>query len=709
MSISFRPVDGGAALELVDGVEGRRLRVEATPPVDPEPRPTDQPFRFPVDGAVSVTASSLAVPEAATGLVRDADGAQLAELVPGTDESFPEGRYAVEFDGPMKVYLHVEGPLSATATLQRVELEFDGEREVAVGARSFHRRPAATVTTTGDPADLLRAVSTFGSALKTTSCERSYPTLRGHPPTLRLGDALSVPEAVSAPETGVRLELPPERRYAFVAAPLSYYLGADCVPGPRPRLVTDTGLERSLQDPDVETAVGRLLRRTFFLDCLARTEGHYEVPLRERRAVEPLVDLEFESLYGRPLAERLEAHLSVPYETLRPHLPRWPLTADVPPTAERATVLPYLVDDLALVRAADGERLAAPEVRSRLLDGLWDDGGGDARRRREDESPAADGGDAPAGGGGPPPVVGPPESDAMAQVWFGEGVPVGADKGVEAAYRHRLERTTGDGDVSIAVVCNGDVGREERAVEDVYGSREFPFDVTLRSGVAAGELAALLESEVDFLHYVGHIDDEGFDCPGGALDAASLERVGVHAFLLNACRSYRQGVALVERGAVGGVVTFADVVDSGAVRVGRAMARLLDRGFPLGSAFDVASGESIVGGNYLVVGDGTVEVVQPRHGAPILCDLARADGAADYELTVRAYLPSGTGMGTLAVPYVGDNDEYFLPPGRLGTFRLSESELREYLTWYDDPVRRDGQLHWPDGPDAPERLLRDRR
>ena len=49
---------------------------------------------------------------------------------------------------------------------------------------------------TSGPARLAKtapiALSTLSSALKTTSVERSYPTLRGHPPALELGDALDV-------------------------------------------------------------------------------------------------------------------------------------------------------------------------------------------------------------------------------------------------------------------------------------------------------------------------------------------------------------------------------------------------------------------------------------------------------------------------------------------------------------------------------------
>jgi hypothetical protein len=706
MAISFRTKEGGDTLELVDWVERRQLEMRLTPAAnavatDAEAGASDA-FRFPVDAATTVSTRTLELAEAPTGLLRNGEGDQLSELVPGTDGTFPQGTYVVELDGPMKVYVRLTGALSVTATLDRLELSLDAEREVAVGARTYHQRPAATVRTTGEPTDLLRAISTFSSALKTTSCERSYPTLRGHPPTLEVGETASIPDALSVPETGVRLELPAERRYAFVAAPLAYYLGAECVPASRPRLVTDAGLDRPLDDPrEFDEEVARLLRRVVFLDCLTRTEGHYDVSLHERRVLEDAIDLSFESLYGRSIPEQLEAYLSVPFETLSPQLPQWPLTADVPPTPERISLLPYLVDDLAVVRAADGKRLAPPEVRSRVVEQLWDDEP-DVATRASSAPRGDDGAD-------PPPVVGPPDADSLTQVWFGEGVPVGASKGLEAAYRHRLDRDASADEAGITVVCNGDVGGDEGAdVEAVYGSAEFGFDPTLRSDVPVDELAALLESDGDFLHYVGHIDDAGFECPDGTLDVSSLGRVGINAFLLNACRSYRQGVGLVERGAVGGVVTFTDVVDSGAVRVGRAMAQLLNRGFPLQSAYAVASGESIVGGNYLVVGDGTVDVVQPKHGAPILCDLA-AGADADYELTVRAYLPSGVGVGALAIPYVADNDEYFLPPGRLATFQLSDTEIREYLTWFDDPIRRDGTLYWTDGAAAPEGLLRDLR
>ena len=105
---------------------------------------------------------------------------------------------------------------------------------------------------------VMQAVAAFSSALKTTSAERSYPTLRGHPPTVELGDRLHIPDELSSPETGITIELPATYAAIYAAAPLAYYLGADLVPGEEPLLRTDTGSEYALDaagDFDVSVVV----------------------------------------------------------------------------------------------------------------------------------------------------------------------------------------------------------------------------------------------------------------------------------------------------------------------------------------------------------------------------------------------------------------------------------------------------------------------
>lgn len=109
----------------------------------------------------------------------------------------------------------------------------------------------------------MAAISALSSALKTTTCERSYPTLRGHPPRIECGDKLHIPDELSRPETGIRLEVPPSLENVFVAAPLVYYLGAEMVPGEKPRLVTER-FEYPLDDFPLEREIERLLKQVFF-------------------------------------------------------------------------------------------------------------------------------------------------------------------------------------------------------------------------------------------------------------------------------------------------------------------------------------------------------------------------------------------------------------------------------------------------------------
>ena len=65
-------------------------------------------------------------------------------------------------------------------------------------------------------------------------------------------------------------------------------------------------------------------------------------------------------------------------------------------------------------------------------------------------------------------------------------------------------------------------------------------------------------------------------------------------------------------------MTLEDIPDSGALRIGRAMARLLNRGFPMRAALNIASGQSIIGNQYLVVGYGNIDIAQAESGTPAI-------------------------------------------------------------------------------------------
>jgi hypothetical protein len=687
LEVSFSALEDESGLIVADLIERNQFRLFTDRPVSPTPV-DPAGHRFPIDAAVAIDAAEIALPTVVSVCVRNEAGDMLAETDHSAYEEFPHGTYSLELCGPIKIYLRVDGPVTVASDVNRTHIDFDGIREVRVGARSHHEGPAATLTTTDDPVDVMAAVSEFSSALKTTSPERSYPTLRGHPPLVELGDRFDVPSGVVSPETGVRLELPPEYEAIYVAAPLAYYVAADIVPGDRPRLVTDDGFEHDLDTVrGFETEVERVLKQTFFLDCVTRTEGYYSVDLHEREAIETSLDLDFAWLYDQPLATQLEEYLSVPFGAVEDELPEWRMTSHVAPTPENVELLPFVTNDLAVVRTPQDQPEPSSEVQTTAANEFF-------RDASFTRSASAD--------GSARSYVQPEATDSLEQSWIGDGAPIGASKATTNAFYNRLDRTPADGNIGITVVCNDPRMADERdVVDEVYASQgELPFDVRVHHDLTRTELREVLSTEADLLHYIGHIDGEGFECADGKLDATTLTAAGPDAFLLNACQSYEQGSALIDAGAIAGIVTLSDVINSGAVRMGRMLARLLNRGFTVGSALEVARDDSIIGDQYTIIGDSSLSLARTDGGPPNVCHIRRrADG---YELEWETHPSTSFGMGSLVIPLLNDVNEYHLWSGDSRTFDLTRSELQRFLSLETVPVKIDGSLVWSDEIDFSE-------
>jgi len=678
LTIVFESLSSDPGLDVVDPIERRRRPIHTPESVAPSSVDQDA-FRFPVTASVAIETEALSITDGLPLIVRDEAGQMIEEVTQGETRTFPAGEYSLEPSGIVKVYVRVESPLRIDSDTHQVDIGLDGTRRVLIGSRSTHDRPAATVTTTPDPEDLLAAISTFGSALKTTTPERAFPLHRGHPPRLEVGPECSIPAGLEPPANDLHIEVPPTYRHAYAAAPLAYYLGARIEPGPEPRIVGQ-GIDHVLDAMGpVEDGVERALKQVFLLDCVTRTEGLFRVDLHERRVLEDRLDVDFVDLYNAPHHERVARYLDVPHEVVADQVPTWGLTAHVESSIDSAETLPYLVDDLAVVRRAEAERVSAEAIETGAATGLM-----------RSASPSTTRGESTLDTSFVHPCH---EADSIEQAWVGEGTPLGATKAVTAAYENRIGRTPSTGSIDISVVCNADAMAEEGdAVDDVYGSgSSLPFDVNVHRNLSREELVDLLAREHDFLHYVGHIGDDGFRCSDGRLDIANLEDVGVDAFFLNACQSYEQGTKLIQAGAIGGIVTVRDVVNHGAVRIGSAVARLLNCGFPLRPAIEIARDESVIGSLYAVVGDGGFSVVQPESGAPFVQHISRTDEGFAVEFDMFGGPP---GMGCLYYPYCGSRKQYHLASGYIEEFSVSEDDFIQHLNMDEYPLRVECALEW---------------
>jgi hypothetical protein len=679
---SFQPESGGG-LTVVDPIERHRWTLSTPGAVTPEPADTTQ-FRFPVDAAVSITTDALSFSSIGVH-VRNESGTALWNAEHFGNEDFAAGQYTIEVNAPVKLYLRVKSAITASADAERIRIDFGDATDVVVGARSYHDHPAATVTTPAAPESMMQAVSTFGSALKMTSPERSYPTLRGHPPTIELGEELDL-AGLDAPETGVTIELPAALEYIYPAVPFAYYLGAELVPGEDPLVRTNDGFVHSLEGPaGFERTVERTLKQVFFLDCLTRTEGLYPVNLHERRALESSLGLDFAALYDCSLVEQLEAYLAVPFAVLEDHLPEWKLTLHVEPTPTSVEMLPFVADDLPVVRCENPAAATDPAETVAV--------GGNTQPAIARNEAFTRGTSTNAPTETDSAFVKPESTESLEQAWVGEGTPLGASKATVKAYENRLNRTPVSGDIDITVVCNDAGMDEERGlIDEIYGDHEeLAFDVTVERDLTTAELTDVLSTQTDLLHYVGHVHKDGFECADGKLDTTTLDSVGVDAFLLNACQSYRQGMGLIDAGAIGGIVTLSDVLNSEAVTMGRTLAGLLNCGFPLRAALEIARDESHIGDDYLVLGDGNLSIAQTQSGTANLLSVER--NGESFDLICKTYPSANAEMGTVIRP-LRDEAEYRVAGGEVRERDFSREELKEFLSLEHAPVRIDGELHW---------------
>ncbi|WP_162224267.1 CHAT domain-containing protein [Halorussus salinus] len=354
---TFSPLSDATGLDIVDPIETRHFSLLTDSPVTPTAADTDR-FAFPVATACRITTGRFAFPYMVPMEVRTPEGDHLASIDLPTTREFSDDEYLLELHSPIKVYLRATGGMTIDASDDAVAVEFDGEVSVAVGARSYHSSPAATITVPDDPEAVMAAVSAFPSALKTTSPERAWPTLRGHPPRVERGEELSIPDALETPDTGIEIAVPPEYGHVYTVAPLAYYLGAEVVPGETARLTADSGVNRFLGE-DV-AAVGEeveaILKRVFLLDCVTRTEGLYPDELHERELLESVGEFDFEALYEASPADRLAAYLAVDDDAFAAIESPWHRVTHVEadPGPDAAELLPYVVNDLSLVRVKPG-------------------------------------------------------------------------------------------------------------------------------------------------------------------------------------------------------------------------------------------------------------------------------------------------------------------------------------------------------------------
>jgi hypothetical protein len=640
--VTFRPLSDDAGLEVRDEAADSSYVVRTDGAVTPEAASTDQ-FPFPVDEAVAFTASTLRIPDAVSLLLRDESGDYVGHFYDGP-RYVPRGTHYVEADFTSKTYFRFEHdgftgthPASLDNSGDAV-FRFGDRVRVVVGVRSAHTKPSGTIETPADPAAMMTAISHLGSSIKEFSPERSWPRLRGHPPRIEVGDELTVPDHLERPETGIEVTIPPTYEAVYATAPLAYYLGATVTPGDRSALRTPSGLSYRLAT-DAEPladATERLLVQCFFLDTLTRVGGYYDFDRIDYEKVAPYLPFYPPDLYDEPVWRQVEEYLEVDFSDVAPHVPRWPVRATLRPVADDVSAIPYLLDDLALVRAAPDASATRSTREWRIRRA-----GHDAVDRYPCESLHREAPRAPTDAERRP-------VDTDYDAYTTAEVPVTGGVLVPEAYRRRPDRPRWPVDETpVTVVCNDPDRRSEveRAVESLRDREPLPaLDVTLVDGATTAELRTTLESTAGVVHYVGSVTAAGFACADGRLDPASVETCEPTVVLVSGAETPAAGVELVERGADAALVTLGGAPNAEAVAAPARVVELLNAGYPvaLGTTLVFASHTAV---EYVLAGDGGLELTHRDPSNALSTHTVDSRSPDCHDLTISTMIGAGHKVG----------------------------------------------------------------
>jgi hypothetical protein len=589
-------------------------------------------------------------------------------LQEGDQLSLPKTGCRLDLPGAPDVVVGVDGPGTVRRTEEAVHLELAGLTRLRLALAGG---PRPTVTVPDSARGLAAAVTAAGSTHLVSGPGRSHPSLRDVPPRMEAGTCVDLPEwvAQTTPDGAGTVLVPDEPEVVLGLAPLAYYLGAgmEVADVSRPSIELAEG-ERLTLDPSGSTP-RCLLERTFWLDCLLRAHAGEapipaEVDLLESLSVDP------GALAGAAPIERLAAARDLPSEAAGQSLPDWHLATYVHAGEGAVQALPYVFDRLAHVYTPTSEPLEPETFMERSLDDFY---------RASRPTPTVD-------------LVEPSLGRGRLHGWLAPETPVEAFKLLDGGRVTEPPIVERPEPLSVTLVLNDPEMVDEQTDVAAAYRRGAPIDlsVTTHEELSRDALSAVLESETDLLHFIGHCEPDGLVCRDGTLTAETISRAGPRVVFLNACGSYHEGAALVRRGATAAIVTYRGVLDSQAATVGAAFARVATRGFSLERATRLARRQVMMGMDYGVVGDGTHRLT--RGLDPVLLDI-EPEGEDRYRVRCETFAEGQVGA-TTRVPLAGDDRGRLR--GGAAVRSLDRAGLAALLADTDAPVVYDGTVVWPE-------------
>jgi hypothetical protein len=500
-------------------------------------------------------------------------------------------RQAVVLETGDRLYVSPEDDcvLEFTAGKARLSAQGPGHTTASVGVK---RKCRYTMATGSDMESLFRCVSSLCAVQDKLSPWRSHPFFRQDLPDLSLlpaGAGANHGRTVSP----IAFHLPPDLRYLYAVAPLSFYLGASIDIGDRPSV----GLQGESVDlpagcRQFERWAGRMLSRSFQADCAVR----YAAATGKQLAgidIQYILGFSPEEIMLMGMPDRFRLYMDGSQSSGRA-FNTWHTAAYVDPVPSGIELMPFLMRSLSAVYSPvwspvterDVVTLSVRDYQAQRVQLM---------RGGQDETET---------------VLLPSLYGAQAQLWFSGGCPVDAALSSVGALKNGRHFPRDRAMPEVCIVCN----EPQMLKESLLIQRQLDgiASVEVRANLSRSDLLHTFTEGFDVLHYAGHCERPGLKCPDGYADLSLAEECNVPFFFLNCCSSYIHGTRLVEKGSVCGIATMFRVIDEAALDVCAGFYRMLAYGYPVMTSYLGARECSVIGKEYLLIGDGYHNVFNGR-------------------------------------------------------------------------------------------------
>lgn len=463
-----------------------------------------------------------------------------------------------------------------------IEITFNGQK----GAATIHmqKKHGRTVYTSPDILSLFDCISHICSDHDVSSPNKSNPLFRGAPPSIHV---LEESERMDAEKREFAFHLPADLRYLYAAAPIAYYLGASIEIDDRPQISFPGHPAINLPFlKDFEAYAGEALRRTFYMDCAIRyaTSTGCDLPGVDTYN---LFGYHAHDIFNMAMEERF-----LLYAEAGPRIkcPAWHMASYLDPSPWSIEAMPFLLRTLSAIYSAEGRVVSEREVVSSAVKDFLGQGSVASEMSAD---------------GGRRSIIMPLLHRASSHYWFSRGYPVDAVKASASAFGHRQRFAMAKGRKPVvAIICNEK--EMESEVRDIANELSHtPCDIEVFWDASVDEFSGVFAAGHSIVQFIGHCDSNGFRCSDGFARASDIIENHTPMFFFNSCSSHSEALRLIESGSVCGVATLFRVLEESAIDVCTNFYRMLGAGYSALTSLKAAKSCSVLGKEYLLLGDGS--------------------------------------------------------------------------------------------------------